>query len=223
MVFILLGDLHIHSNISDGKPSVEEILRISIRRGLDIISITDHNSFKGSIDGLKFINERYKGKIILLPGNEVRTEYGDVLIYCLEPHQRIPRIFWELYDFSLENNCAFVPAHPFDFLRKGIGKKLYELKGKVHSIECYNAGSFSFINKKAIRVSEKVGFSCIAGSDAHISDYIGVYKTLFLEDPSSIIDVLEYLKKGAVKPVVQPVPFGLWLKRVFWGIERRLK
>jgi signal transduction histidine kinase len=38
----LLGDLHIHSNFSDGLLSIEEIVEIYGKSGFDVIAITDH-------------------------------------------------------------------------------------------------------------------------------------------------------------------------------------
>ncbi|MBN1626357.1 MAG: PHP domain-containing protein [Deltaproteobacteria bacterium] len=37
-------DLHIHSNSSDGKMTIEEIFREASRRGIKVISVTDHDS-----------------------------------------------------------------------------------------------------------------------------------------------------------------------------------
>ncbi|MBW1998045.1 MAG: PHP domain-containing protein [Deltaproteobacteria bacterium] len=39
-------DLHIHSTCSDGKMTPEEILRTAAERGLEVISITDHDSLE---------------------------------------------------------------------------------------------------------------------------------------------------------------------------------
>lgn len=56
-------DLHIHSNCSDGIFSPEDIVDMAKNRGLNCISVTDHDTFEGSIRaqkraaevGLKFI------------------------------------------------------------------------------------------------------------------------------------------------------------------------
>ncbi len=40
----MLADLHLHSNISDGTDSIEEIIQKSIAKKLDVIAITDHDT-----------------------------------------------------------------------------------------------------------------------------------------------------------------------------------
>ena len=44
-------NLHIHSNFTDGKDSIKQIVKKSIKKGLEIIAITDHftNSWKGDV------------------------------------------------------------------------------------------------------------------------------------------------------------------------------
>lgn len=41
------GDFHIHSTFSDGKCTPRELVILSKKREVDIISITDHNSTSG--------------------------------------------------------------------------------------------------------------------------------------------------------------------------------
>ncbi|HHU56380.1 MAG TPA: PHP domain-containing protein [Acholeplasmataceae bacterium] len=41
------ADLHIHTTYSDGKFTVEEVINLAISRNLDLISITDHDTFEG--------------------------------------------------------------------------------------------------------------------------------------------------------------------------------
>jgi len=44
-------NLHIHSNFTDGNDSIKQIVKKSLKRGLEIIAITDHftNSWKASV------------------------------------------------------------------------------------------------------------------------------------------------------------------------------
>ena len=49
---MLIADLHIHSNHSDGKDSVKEILNVAIKKQLDVISITDHDTLNGSLEAI---------------------------------------------------------------------------------------------------------------------------------------------------------------------------
>jgi len=40
-------DLHVHSNCSDGKMSLEGIFEEARQRGISLLSITDHDSMEG--------------------------------------------------------------------------------------------------------------------------------------------------------------------------------
>jgi predicted metal-dependent phosphoesterase TrpH len=56
-------DLHIHSNCSDGKMTVEEIFREASRRGISVLSITDHDSIDCQ-EYAKSLADRYRIKYI---------------------------------------------------------------------------------------------------------------------------------------------------------------
>ena len=49
---LILAELHCHSNCSDGKPSVKQMMK-KASNDLDAIAITDHNTSKGSKLALK--------------------------------------------------------------------------------------------------------------------------------------------------------------------------
>ena len=54
-------DLHIHSKYSsDGILEVKEIVKAAIKRGLDGIAITDHNTIKGGIEAKKYETDGLK-------------------------------------------------------------------------------------------------------------------------------------------------------------------
>lgn len=83
-------DLHMHSNIStDGESSVEELLSKAERRGINTISITDHNSALAHVI-IEHINQEkyFKGKVI--SGVEIDAcEEGitfEILAYNFDVH-----------------------------------------------------------------------------------------------------------------------------------------
>lgn len=57
------GDLHVHSNFSDGSLDLEYLVYLAAKRGLGYISITDHDYFH-DYDVLKTLEKKYKIKII---------------------------------------------------------------------------------------------------------------------------------------------------------------
>lgn len=220
----LVGDLHVHTRKSDGRPTPEEVVDRAIAMGLRLLSVTDHNTFEGALLAQRRARER-RGETLVILGNEVRTTWGDVLIYCPSlPPTPPPREPGMLVDYAVDNNCALVPAHPYDPLRSGVGERVVFFKKVSLSIECYNAGSLARFNERARILAEREGFSCTASSDAHIIEYLGVYRTIVeaydgREDAESVVAALV---RGRVKPVVGRVTPGMRVRRLAWGVLRRL-
>lgn len=80
------ADLHILSfgdfgsyDVSDNDMTPEKIVDLSIKEGLEVISITDHNSI-GNIR--KAIEHAIDKPILVIPGVELSTSQGHLLIYC---------------------------------------------------------------------------------------------------------------------------------------------
>lgn len=67
-------DLHMHSTFSDdGEFNVEEIFQIAAKRGMDVISITDHNSAKANLIAQR-MSKLYHVEYI--PGIEIDCQYN---------------------------------------------------------------------------------------------------------------------------------------------------
>jgi predicted metal-dependent phosphoesterase TrpH len=74
------SDLHTHSRYSDGMLWPEEIVRIASKKGLQYLSITDHDT----VDSQFFIEDLSKQyNITIIPGLELSTEYKDREIHIL--------------------------------------------------------------------------------------------------------------------------------------------
>ncbi|WP_350344825.1 CehA/McbA family metallohydrolase [Proteinivorax tanatarense] len=76
------GNIHVHSKLSDGTRSVEDIAQIAKKAGLDFVCITDHNCFAfektGYYDGLLLImgselNKKKHHYLALGISNEIKT------------------------------------------------------------------------------------------------------------------------------------------------------
>lgn len=213
------ADLHIHSRYSDGRASPKEIVDYAVASGLSIISITDHDTFHGSMVASRLSSS--SNNIVVIMGVEVRTIDGDVLLYCREAVD-FPRALDALIDKARENNCLVVPAHPFDVMRFGIGDKVFEYKG-WSAIEVWNAGATTGANKKAVEAARMLNLPGIANSDAHILEHVGVAYTLVDAKDLTVSEVFEALLKGRVKPVQGRYPFRSMVKRLSWSIEHRIR
>jgi predicted metal-dependent phosphoesterase TrpH len=96
----LKGDLHVHSNHSDGRWTVDEIARYVEQYQLDFVALTDHNTTSG-IEGLQVALRRASLPAVLVPGVELTTFYGHANALGIEewidwrvrgPKGRPPRI-----------------------------------------------------------------------------------------------------------------------------------
>ena len=213
------ADLHIHSTYSDGRCSPKDIIIEAINKGIDIIGITDHNSFRGAIVAAHYAREIPDSPIVVI-GNEVRTDLGDILVYCQEEFDT-PRNTVELIDRAHENNCLVVPAHPFDIMRHGIGDHIFSIRG-WDAIEVWNASAPPNANREAVKAARLLGLPGLASSDAHVPEYIGVAYTLIDLEELTVEAVLKAIKKGYVQPHYGYPDFKAFVKRVGWSIRRRL-
>ena len=91
------SDLHMHSNISnDGELSPAEIVSACIASGLEIISLTDHNSVKGLEEA---IDHATAAGITCIPGIEIDCAYEGIDLHLLGYH-----VDWKSMDFAVLEN-----------------------------------------------------------------------------------------------------------------------
>lgn len=75
----LRGDLHMHSIYSDGKRTPFAMALASLEAGMDFISITDHDNYKGSLEAIKKVKE-HNIDLLVLPGEEISVGKGDTIL-----------------------------------------------------------------------------------------------------------------------------------------------
>ena len=219
---VIEADFHIHSNVSDGILDPREIVVKAMTKKLSAISVTDHNSFRGSIIAYRFVKEK-KLPIIIVFGCEVRTREGDVLLLCSSiPHNPVPTSVPKLLKYADENSCIAIVAHPFDILRHGVGTKI--LKYNWHAIEAFNASTPPMINYLAYKWSIKRKIPIVACSDAHVPEFIGSYRTLIpAEYGDSVDDILKAIRRGLVGISLGRIRFSSRVKHFSWSIRRRIR
>lgn len=74
------ADLHTHTNFSDGVFSPEKIVDMALKRGLSILSITDHDTFSGCKIAIDYSSDK---DITVIPGVELSTYYDNREIHLL--------------------------------------------------------------------------------------------------------------------------------------------
>ena len=100
-------DIHIHSKYSsDGILDLEEIVKISKKKGLDGIAITDHNTIKGGSEARKYETDDFE----IVIGSEISTERGDVIGLFLSEEIRSNDFYRVILEIK-EQNGIIVLKH----------------------------------------------------------------------------------------------------------------
>lgn len=161
----LKGDLHIHSKYSfDSIMDPRKILKYCKKWDFDIISITDHNSIKGSLEAQKY--EKEFG-INVIVGEEVKTDSGDIIGLNLNDELKC-RSWIEVIEEIKNQGGICVFPHPF----RG-HKNIEGIASKVDIIEVFNSRSTSNENQMSMELVGKYNKPVFVGSDAHIYSEIG--------------------------------------------------
>lgn len=79
-------DLHIHSfggscDVKDPTMTPQAIVEASVRQGLSVIAITDHNSNLNVQRAIDYAQEKYGDQLLVLAGVEITTAHGHLLAY----------------------------------------------------------------------------------------------------------------------------------------------
>ncbi|MEJ2248356.1 MAG: CehA/McbA family metallohydrolase [Candidatus Lokiarchaeota archaeon] len=170
-------DLHIHSFYSnDSYITPSKLFPQLKKRGLDGFSITDHDLFKKT----KFFQKKAKNhKIIYIPGIEVQTNFGDILLLFLKEKINLnDKNFYRISEEAREQNSLVILAHPFDFLRRTSfdTSKLSkdDIKKYVDGIEVMNSRIIlKWSINKAIKFGKEYNLIKTGGSDSHTPSEIG--------------------------------------------------
>lgn len=165
--------LHIHSECShDSDVPVKDVVHTAKKLGYDVISITDHNTSKGSLKALQYEDDQ----ISIIPGAEFSTQYGHILAYFIDEsvEQRTSKLDSKRFDFYdlVENvkrlNGILILAHPFNSNLKDH----MEVLDYIDGVERYNSRLDSFYYKaKSNRFIKSLlnreSFIYLGGPDAH--------------------------------------------------------
>ena len=186
-------DMHIHSKYSsDGLLEPEKIIQIAMKRGLDGIAITDHNTIKGGLEAKKYENEDFT----VIVGSEISTERGEIIGLFLEEEVKSKDVLDVISEIKNQNGIVVIP-HPFDALRHSAFHPTEEDAKFIDCIEGFNSRCvFQKYNKKAVEFAMKHRLATTAGSDAHFANEIGTAGIITTTERE---DVREALMKNEVQ------------------------
>lgn len=160
-------DLHVHTAHSACSAflPVRNIEKIALRRGLDGVAITDHNTIEGALE-LKSLARQ----ITVIVAEEIRTREGEIIGYFLS--EKIPAglpVRETIQEIRRQGGLVSVP-HPFDTLRTSriTPEALEVIISDVDMLETFNSRDvFQKPDLQFIEKSKGLGVVPVAGSDAH--------------------------------------------------------
>ena len=187
------ADLHIHTIYSaDAVIQPKTLIDLLVSHSfIKVAAVTDHDSVRGCRATVELASAY--PDILIIPGVEISTTQGDVLILGtdeLPPKPWTPEV---VVDFAKSIDGVSVAAHPFRMY--GLGKNIYDYK--LDAIEVQNGGSSSEANAQAKILARSLGLPGTAGSDAHnISELFSVFNKV--NASLNVDSILQSIKKGQV-------------------------
>ncbi|MCX8153773.1 MAG: histidinol-phosphatase, partial [Candidatus Bathyarchaeota archaeon] len=133
--------------------------------------------------------------ILIIPGVEISTSEGDVLILGATELPPKPWTTECIIDFARERGYVCVAAHPYREYGMGDLARNYPFD----AVEVLNGASSPFANKQAHELAKLMGVPGVAGSDAHKPDELcNVYTEI--QAGLDIDEILDAVKKGLATP-----------------------
>ena len=210
----MLIDLHTHTylNSDDSFLSIEELIKESKRVGLDGICLTDHDFFWDE-KSIRILSDRHY--FLILPGCEVTTEEGHLLVYGLSSYvfgMHKADIVKELAD---DEGGAIIVAHPYrrryaqgmeeeegsysSLVDRTCQEKVFDL---AHGVEVLNGRGSDTENGFSREVADRLSLRGTGASDAHRVEDIGIFATKFDSQIRDIVDLVRELHEGRFSPAV---------------------
>lgn len=225
--------VHVHTRRSvDCMSAPEAIVRRAVALGIDVLAVTDHDTWQGAVDALAVV-ARSGARLRIVVGSEVATDQGDVIGLFLADDVRT-RPAARFCDEVHEQGGLVLLPHPFKWHRLD-----EELLRRVDLVEVYNARTLRSENERAAALARDRGLPALVGPDAHRVGELHLARNVFEGPPPADeaalkqalrtaprrfvlepVSIWNEWRSQAVRMVKQPDPSALyWLAR---GAARRL-
>ncbi len=207
----MIIDPHIHSKYSnDSRMTPKEIIERSMKIGLDGVAITDHNSIKGSLEGIKY--SKGMEDFVVIPAMEISTLKGHIVALGIQEEIRSKMSPEETIEKIRDQGGIAIIPHPFVRYREGLCDYVKDLD--MDAIETLNSRYiFGYSNWRAKKLADERGIPQIGASDAHFIGAIGSCITE-IETDFSIDGVLKGILSGKTRVFGDRTPLPLILKEV---------
>jgi 3',5'-nucleoside bisphosphate phosphatase len=173
-------DLHIHTNYSDGRDTVSEVLEMARENGLETIAITDHDTILGVEEAVKIGRE--KG-VKVIPAVEISINYQKKLIHILGynldyKNEKIELFFERLNDLK-RNHFVSELKRLNSELKKTTGKEADLEKFSASEYLCFSyPGLANFLTQEGIFEKSEESFEFLKDRLIKPSDLIDSEETI---------------------------------------------
>jgi predicted metal-dependent phosphoesterase TrpH len=159
---------------------------------IKVAAITDHNSIRGCRVTVELA--RAYPDILIIPGTEITTDYGDMLVIGTTELPPKPWTPENVADYARSIDALSIIAHPF----RTYGMGEYARNVKADAIEVLNGGTNKEGNTKAKEFAKELCLPGTGGSDAHQVSELFHICTQIQTTSKNIDSILATIKKGLI-------------------------
>lgn len=195
----MLIDMHMHEKTFslDSELSLEEIVNEAVKKGLEGICITDHDSM-GIREYAKWYEKKRNFPIFV--GTEYYSLQGDIVAFGADhvPEERISA--GEFIKMVKRQGGITIAAHPFRHNNRGLKEHVAEVAG-LDAVEVLNGSTFPRDNQHALEYARSYGLKTVGASDCHVLDKVGIYASYFPKEIRDERELIEVFRKEEIIPV----------------------
>ena len=213
----MLIDLHTHTHplSHDSLLSPDELIEATKAAKLDALCLTEHDFFWDHTEAAA-LSKRHG--FLVIPGIEVNTEDGHIVVFGLDRFVYGMHRMHELAHLADAAGAVMIAAHPYrrqlPFELRHEGEWTHALERAVANpalvhvtaIETHNGRGTDRENAFSTEVAARLNLPTTGSSDAHEPKDVGRAATEFERRITSLEDLIAELKAGRFKPVVLRQP-----------------
>ena len=209
----MLIDLHTHTHplSHDSLLSPDELIEAAKAASLDGVCLTEHDFFWDPAEAAA-LSKRHD--FLVIPGIEVNTEDGHIVVFGLESFVYGMHRLHELARMAEAAGAVMIAAHPYrrqlPFELRHEGDWTHALEravanpacSHVTAVETQNGRGSDRENAFSAEVAARLSLPTVAASDAHERKDIGRCATEFERKITGLEDLITELKAGRFRAVI---------------------